>query len=288
MAVTDVADVLGRRRLTAVSVAVTFSVTAASPSAASGLASSISAVSPSSFVEALKSSGLSACTGVAVSAPVVTAPPALNVSAINVTDVADSLLNLDVEAANAQQQTYLSALNALVQDELNSTTAGNLSTVTAASTASLVLAVVDATATLSVELQDTALSILAVVAAAPLNASSGTAQSITSALSAVASSAVTSNPAALAAVQSVLDRDPCPNPWIAKRDSLLRSHLSELGLKRSGAGVFRSKLNSRRNPVPGSRSVGQRNSKSEPSPRWQTELSAPRAAGLTAGERAPR
>jgi hypothetical protein len=73
--------------------------------------------------------------------------------------------------------------------------------------ASLVLAVVTAApgVILSVESQDAALSILQAVASGPINVTGGAAQSITGALSAVASSASVSNPEALKAVSGVID-----------------------------------------------------------------------------------
>ena len=195
--VTGVADAAGRRRLAAGSVAVTFSVVTSSSSAANGLASSITAISPASFVAALQSSGLTACTGVAVSAPAVSAPAPLNASAVDAVAVATHLASMDAGAASAAQGVLLASLNA-------SSVAGNLTAADAVSAASLVLAVVNATATLSVASQGAALSILSAVASAPINVSGGVAQSITSALSAVASSAVGSNPVALAQVQVVL------------------------------------------------------------------------------------
>jgi hypothetical protein len=73
--------------------------------------------------------------------------------------------------------------------------------------ASLVLAVVSAApgVVLSLESQNAALNVLLSVASGPINVTGGAAQSITGALSAVASSASLTNPAALAAVAGVLD-----------------------------------------------------------------------------------
>jgi hypothetical protein len=72
--------------------------------------------------------------------------------------------------------------------------------------ASLVLAVVSAApgVTLSVASQTAALSVLQSIASGPINVTGGAAQSITGALSAVASAGMGNNPAALAAVASVL------------------------------------------------------------------------------------
>ena len=203
-AVTDAAA--GRRRLSAGSVAVAFTVTAASEGLAGGVASSITAVSPAAFTSALQSSGLTACTGVAMSPPVVAAPTVVAVNASAIGDVAQAtqsitaqFANLSVAAAVAQQGTFLASLSA-------GSANANLSASAAETTASLVLAVVSAApgVVLSVASQSAALSVLSDVASAPLNVSGGAAQSITAALSAVATSAVASNPAALAQVQGVL------------------------------------------------------------------------------------
>jgi hypothetical protein len=202
-----VSDVPGRRRLAAGSVAVDFSVTTSSSTAAAGLASSITAVSPASFVSALQSSGLTACTGVAVSAPVLTAPPPLVVNVSSITNieaateaVAAQFANLDAADAVAQQGAFLTSL---VDGG-----AANLSSAAAENTASLVLAVLTAApsgAVLSLESQSAALDVLASVAAAPINVTGGAAQSVTAALSAVALAAgESSNPAALTLVQNVL------------------------------------------------------------------------------------
>ena len=202
VSVDKVAD-SSRRRLLGAGVAVDFSITTASANTASGLAASMTGITPAAFLQALQSSGLTACTGIAVSAPVVSAPAvqAVNLTAItNITAagvaVAAQLANLDAAAAAVQQTAFLSSLS------MAST--GNLSAAAGESTATLVLAVVGATATLSVETQAAALSVLSAVASGPINVTGGAAQSITSALSAVASSAVASNPAALTQVQNVL------------------------------------------------------------------------------------
>jgi hypothetical protein len=204
--VTGVADAPGRRRLAAGSVAVQFSVFTSSASAANGLASSITAASPEAFVAALQSSGLTACTGIAVSAPVVEAP---TVAPVNVSDIADisvvtdavtaQFANLSAADAIAQQDVFLTSLS-------SSSDGANLSSSAAENTASLVLAVVNAApgVVLSPESQSAALNILASVANAPINVTGGAAQSVTAALSTVALSASASNPAALILVQNVL------------------------------------------------------------------------------------
>ena len=201
--VTNVADVsAGRRRLTqSGGVAVAFSVVTASVTGASALAASITAVDPAAFVSALKSAGMTSLSGIAVSAPVVTAPapPVVNLSTVTVASTAAlsaALSNLDTATASAQQTAILGSIGTM---DLT-----NLSTAAAENTAALVMAVVGATATLSPGAQNAALNVLASVASAPINVTGGAAQSITSALSSVASSASSSNTAALLVVQNVL------------------------------------------------------------------------------------
>ena len=65
----------GRRSLRTSSVSVVFSVDAPSSSAASALATNITAISPAALVSTLQSYGLTACTGVVLSAPVITEAP---------------------------------------------------------------------------------------------------------------------------------------------------------------------------------------------------------------------
>jgi hypothetical protein len=201
--VTGVTDApAGRRRLTqSGGVAVVFSVVTTSVTGANALAASITAVDPNAFVAALQSAGMTSLSGIAVSAPVVAAPPppVVNLSSITVASSAAlsaALSTLDTATASAQQTAIL--------DSIGTMDLGNLSTAAAENTAALVMAVVSATATLSPLAQDAALNVLASVANAPINVTGGAAQSITSALSAVASSATTTNTAALAAVQNVL------------------------------------------------------------------------------------
>jgi hypothetical protein len=206
VSITNVADAPGRRRLSAGAIVVEFSVTTTSSSAASGLAASITAVSPESLLSALQKSGLNDCTGVVVSAPVIAAPPKVVVNASAITDIAAA-----TELVTAQFANLTAADAAGVQTDflnsLSNSTALTLTTAAAENTASLVLAVVSAApgVVLSLESQSAALSILSSVANAPINVTGGAAQSITAALSAVALSAgESSNPAALAVVQNVL------------------------------------------------------------------------------------
>ena len=207
MSVTDVA----RRRLLGSGAAVAFTVSVSSASAASGVASGITAVAAdsSAFVAALNSNlvaaGLPVCSGVSVSPPVVSAPPALNLSSVDVSAavsaVATSFTNLSASAAAEKQTELLSSLSA-------GTANVSFSKEGASAAASLVLAVVSAApgVVLSVESQSAALNVLAAVSNAKIDATSGVGQTIASALDSVASSAVSGgNPAALAAVQNVIN-----------------------------------------------------------------------------------
>jgi hypothetical protein len=208
--VTSVTDV-SRRRLMAAGAAVAFTVSVSSASAATGVASGITAVSndSSAFVSALNSNlaaaGLPPCTGVAVSAPVVAAPPALNLSGLDVSAavdaVASSFDNLSAEAASEKQSQMLNSL-------LMGTENANFTLEGASTLAAMVLAVVSAPpgVVLSVASQTAALDILSAVSNAKIDATSGVGQTIASALDSVASSAVSGgNPAALAAVLNVIN-----------------------------------------------------------------------------------
>ena len=206
IAITGLADTTARRHLaaqTSSGVSVAFSITTASASAASALASSITATNWASLVSVLNSSGLTACTGIIMSAPRVISLAFMNVSAVNASAVTQAIstafANLTVDEVASRQGAILSNLNA-------SAAAVNLTATAAETTAHLVLAVVTAAPniTLTLDSQNTALSILSTVAVAPMNVTSSVAQSITSALSAVATSAVTTNPTALVQVQTVL------------------------------------------------------------------------------------
>ena len=210
VAVTGVTDV-ARRHLLGFGAAVAFTVSVSSASAASGVASGITAVAAdsSAFVAALNSNlvaaGLPVCSGVSVSPPVVSAPPALNLSSVDVSAavsaVATSFTNLSASAAAEKQTELLSSLSA-------GTANVSFSKEGASAAASLVLAVVSAApgVVLSVESQSAALNVLAAVSNAKIDATSGVGQTIASALDSVASSAVSGgNPAALAAVQGVIN-----------------------------------------------------------------------------------
>ena len=210
VAVTSVTDV-ARRHLLVSGADVAFTVSVASASAASGIAAGITAVAAdsSAFVAALNSNlaaaGLPACSGVAVSPPVMSAPPTLNLSSVDVSAavsaVATSFANLSASAAAEKQTAILSSLFV--------GTANTTFTLEGASAAaSIVLAVVSAApgAVLSVESQSAALNVLSAVSSAKIDATSGVGQTIASALDSVASSAVSGgNPAALAAVQNVIN-----------------------------------------------------------------------------------
>ena len=210
LAVTGVTDV-ARRRLLGSGATVAFTVSVSSASAATDVASGITAVAAdsSAFVSALNTNlmaeGLPACLGVAISAPVVAAPPALNLSGIDVSAavsaVASSFDNLSDSAAIEKQTQMLISL-------ATGTANATFSEEGASAAASLVLAVVSATpgVALSNVSQTAALDILGAVASTRIDATSGVGQTIVSALDSVASSAVSiGNLAALAAVQSVID-----------------------------------------------------------------------------------
>jgi hypothetical protein len=250
VSVTGVTDAPGRRRLTASGVQVAFSVTITSKDAATRMVTRVEAVAaaPASLVAALQSSGLTALTGVVVAAATASDPtaPAVNVSAI-------SNITLAVEEVAAQLSGAASAADAATLQgaillSLNASVAGNQSATQSDQTATLVLAVVNATARLDNATQNAALDVLgtivrvtnasgtvatvasavlvvvagsadldnntmskaldvlAAVAGSPVAADgNGTAQTITDALSCVATTAVRSNSVALAVVQGVVD-----------------------------------------------------------------------------------
>jgi hypothetical protein len=210
VAVTGVTDV-ARLHLLGSGAAVAFTVSVESASAATGIASGITAVAAdaTAFVSALNSNlaaaGLPVCSGVSVAPPVVASPPALNLSAVDVTAAVSAVTtlfgNLSATAAVEKQTQLLSSL-AVGTVNATFTLAG------ASAAASLVLAVVSAApgVILSVESQTAALDVLGAVSSAKIDATSGVGQTIASALDSVAASAVSGgNPAALAAVQSVIN-----------------------------------------------------------------------------------
>ena len=128
-----------------------------------------------------------------------------NLSAADVTAavsaVTSSFSNLSAADASSKQTELLTSL-------AGGATVGSFSQAGASAAASLVLAVVTAApgVALSVESQSAALNILSAVSSAKIDASSGVGQTIASALDSVASSAVNGgNPAALAAVQGVIN-----------------------------------------------------------------------------------
>ena len=208
VAVTGVTDV-ARRRLLGSGAAVAFTVSVTSASAASSISSGITAVAsdPGAFVKALNtaliSAGVPPCTGVTVAPPVVASPPALNLSAVNisatVTAVTSTFSNLTAAAAVEKQQQLLSSLAVGTMNV-------SFTKEAASAAASLVLAVVSAApgVVLSKESQGAALDVLGSIASSKIDATGAVGQTIASALDSVAASAVTSNPAALAQVQNVL------------------------------------------------------------------------------------
>jgi hypothetical protein len=129
----------------------------------------------------------------------------LNLSGLDVSAAVDAVTssfdNLSAEAASEKQSEMLNSL-------LMGTENANFTLEGASAAASLVLAVVSAApgVVLSVESQTAALDILGAVSSSKIDATSGVGQTIASALDSVASSAVSGgNPAALAAVQGVIN-----------------------------------------------------------------------------------
>ena len=211
VAVTGVTDVARRRLLQDSSgAAVAFTVSVESASGATGVAAAITAIASdaSAFVTALNaalaSGGMAPCTGVVVSAPVVEAPPALNLSDIDVSAVVTELTGsfdslTDDEAAELQTQ--------LLTTIAASTTGVTLTADAVSAAAALVLAVVSAApgVLLSADSQTAALNILLAVCAASIDATGTVGQSVVSTLDSVAMSAAGSdNPAPLVTVQLVI------------------------------------------------------------------------------------
>ncbi len=207
MSVTGVT--LTTRRLLAASATVAFTVTVASASAATSVASGITAVAsdPTAFVSSLNtnlaSAGLPACAGVSVAAPVTTTPQALNLSSV---DVAAAVSGVTTQFANLSAAQAVQQQTAMLTTLLSGASGTQLSEGDASTAATLVLAVVSAApgVALSLESQEAALSILSAVSSSQIDATGTVGQTIASALDSVASSAMTSNPAALAQVQTVL------------------------------------------------------------------------------------
>ena len=225
--VSDAASSAGGRRLTQAAINVALAVYGDSSSSGSLLTSlNTLASNPAAIGSALASAGL-IVNVLAVSPPVVSVlysppppqppppspPPTVadvstsigtifsgnlsggSVSNATLAAVTASLTGLSADAAASAQGQLLSQLATL-------NVSGN-----SEGAASLVLAVVTAApgVTLSPASQANALSILQAVASGPINVSGSAAQSITGALSAVASSASVSNPSALSAVASVIN-----------------------------------------------------------------------------------
>jgi hypothetical protein len=217
----------GGRRLTQAAINVALAVYG-DASTSGTLLSSLNALAanPDAIGSALASAGLSV-TVLSVSAPVVSVlrspppprppppspPPAVSdlandIDALfsgNMTSIGDSTAAVDAISAGLASMSPAAASAA--QGELLTQLSTMNLTGNGEGAASLVLAVVTAApgVILSVESQDAALTILQAVASGPINVTGGAAQSITGALSAVASSASVSNPEALKAVSGVID-----------------------------------------------------------------------------------
>jgi hypothetical protein len=174
------------------------------------MSSSITAVAAdsTSFVAALNANlatlGLPLCSGVTVSPPVVEAPPAVNLTGVN---VAESIAAVDTAFANLSAANAEALQTQMLDSLLSGTTGGvELTPATATAAASLVLAVVSAApgVVLSASSQAAALDVLSSISSSNVDATGAVGQTIASALDSVAASASASNPAALAAVQNVL------------------------------------------------------------------------------------
>jgi hypothetical protein len=147
--------------------------------------------------------GLTPCTGVIVTAPVVEAPPPVNLTAV---DVSQAVAAVDTAFANLSPANAEALQTQMLDSLLTGTNGTELSPAAATAAASLVLAVVSAApgVTLSLASQAAALDILSSITGSGINATGAVGQTIASALDSVASSAISSNPAALAQVQNVL------------------------------------------------------------------------------------
>ena len=223
--VTD-ASSAGGRRLTQAAINVALAVYGDASSSGT-LLSSLNALAsdPSAIGSALASAGLSV-TVLSVSAPVVTVmnsppppqppPPSPPPSVADVTSSIDSLFSGNISSGGVSNATLAAVTSSLAglppaaaaaaQGQLLSQLATLNISGNSEGAASLVLAVVTAApgVILSPQSQANALSILQAVASGPIDVSGTAAQSITGALSAVASSASVSNPAALKAVSNVI------------------------------------------------------------------------------------
>ena len=209
-----------RRLLLSTSVVVPFTVAVTNASAASAVSSGLAAIDPASFAASFNAALAAAgVTGINVSllgnmtVSGVTLPPspAVNLTAAGA-NLTAAVASVNAQLAGATGAALAAAQTSVLAGLVNSTTSpgdanGTALTGAAASTAaSLVLAVVNASnATLTVQSQSAALSVLAVVASAPINVSGPAGEVLVEALSTIATSAAANNPAALAQVSGVLD-----------------------------------------------------------------------------------
>jgi hypothetical protein len=210
-----------RRTMLAMStLAVPFAVVAANGSHATSITSGVAAMDPVAFASDLNSdlnaSGVSGAHinvvgSFAVTAVVLPPSPPMNLTADSA-NITAAVASVTAQLAGATGAALQAAQTSVLAGLLNSTTplgganATALSGAAASAAASLVLAVVNASnATLSVQSQSTALSVLASVAAAPINVTGPAGEVLVEALSIIAASAELINPAALAKVSSVLD-----------------------------------------------------------------------------------
>ena len=137
--------------------------------------------------------------------------PAVNLTAAGA-NLTAAVASVTAQLAGATGDALAAAQTSVLAGLLNSTSplgganATALSGASASTAASLVLAVVNASnATLSVQSQSTAHSVLSAVASAPINVSGAAGVAVVDALSSIAASASANNPAALAQVSNVLD-----------------------------------------------------------------------------------
>ena len=226
--VSDASLSAGGRRLTQAAISVGIAVYGDSSSSGTLLTSlNTLAANPAAIGSALASAGLSV-TVLSVSPPAVTvlySPPPPQPPPPSppptVADVSSSISNLfngnlsngggvstaAVAAVTASLASLSAGAAASAQGQLLSQMASLNVSGNSEGAASLVLAVVTAApgVVLSPASQANALSILQAVASGPINITGSAAQSITGALSAVASSASVSNPDALKAVSSVIN-----------------------------------------------------------------------------------
>jgi hypothetical protein len=230
VAVTGVADAPAARRLAQTSssggggISVGVAISADSTALEATLSGSLTALAADSSAlgAALLAAGLTNAVVLSLAPPTVTryaSPPPPPADAVVAGELAAAIGNLlsgngtvDVAAAEAGIANAFASLSAddasaMQGDLLRDLATMNLGAGGGDAAASLVLAVVSAApgVTLSVASQTAALSILQNIASGPINVTGGAAQSITGALSAVATAGMANNPAALQAVAGVLD-----------------------------------------------------------------------------------